>query len=160
MAAATGQHAPRGRSRVVDFRRRENSPNALEEVAACGGDAEHRPAFAQLLERRQRAGVDHAIRADGNDDVVAAELTFNADAARQPPDRRVVEEQRLDRALEQVDQIVVPPNVRQLVRKDRVELRRREPRQHAGRNDNRRTDPADERRHVDERATATARSGG
>ena len=63
----------------------------------------------------------------------------------------MVEEQRLDRALEQVDQIVVPPHVRQLVGQNRVELRWREAGQHAGRHDDRRTDPTDERRHVDER---------
>ena len=42
--------------------------------------------------------------------------------AGQPPDRRVVEEQRLDQRLQQVDQIVVAADVRELVREDGLEL--------------------------------------
>ena len=146
--AATTLHADERDSSIsTGVRIRRTRSRRLPPVAATPSSGRR---IAQFLERRERAGVHDAIGADGDDDVVAAELAFEADAPRQPPDGRVIEEQRLDRALEEIDQVVVPPDVRQLVRENRVELGRREAGQHARRNDNRRTDPADERGHVDE----------
>jgi len=43
-------------------------------------------------------------------------LPFTANLVRQPPDRRMVEENRLDQRLQQVDEVVVPANVGKLAR--------------------------------------------
>ena len=58
---------------------------------------------AQLLEvgKRLRVGVRIAAKADR--EIVAAVLTLDPDAVRQPPDGRMVEEQSLDKGLQKID---------------------------------------------------------
>ena len=104
-------------------------------------------AAAQLLEVGQRARVGVRIAAQADREIVAAVLALGANPPRQPPHRRVVEQQRLDQRLQQVDEIVVAADVRELVGEDRLELLRREPGQRARRQQHHRPQPADHRRH-------------
>ena len=64
----------------------------------------------------------YGIAAQADGEIVAAVLALGANPPRQPPDGRVIEQQRLDERLQQVDEIVVPADVRELVRQDRLEL--------------------------------------
>ncbi len=70
----------------------------------------------------------------------------------------MVEEEGLDRGLEEVDESVVPPHVRELVREERLELRRREPAQRSRRDEERRPQPADDRRDLDESRSSEGES--
>ncbi len=79
----------------------------------------------QPLELDERAGVAHRVAAGGHREVVAAVLALDAHAVRHPPHGGVVEEQRLGRGLQQVHQVVVAADVRQLVGQDQLELLRR-----------------------------------
>ena len=141
--------------RAAGVRRRAEQPaDALEERAAGGGHRQKRlrpGRAAQLLEIGQRVRVGVRIAAQAHRQIVAAVLALDADPARQPPHRRVIEEQRLDERLQQVDEVVVAADVRQLVREDRLELLRRQSSQRARRKQHDRLEPADHRRHVDER---------
>ena len=110
-----------------------------------------RPCAAELLEIGERARVRDAIAAELDREIVAAVLALNPDSVREPPDRRVIEEQRFDDRLQQVDEVVVPPHVGQFVRDHRLELRGRQPGKRARRQQNHRTKPTDDRRHVDDR---------
>ena len=103
-------------------RMRRTRPTSEPSVAAS--------ANAAALHRRQlgeRRDIDQAIAADRDRQIVAAVLALGAHFGRHPPHGRVIEEQRLDDRLQQVDEIVVPPHVRELVRENRFELLRRQP---------------------------------
>src|SRR4029453_6851377 len=63
----------------------------------------------------------------------------------------MIEEQDFDDGLQDVDEIVGAPDVRELVRQNRLEVRRREARKRAQWKDDRRPEPPDDRRYVDER---------
>ena len=84
-------------------------------------------------------------------DVIAAVFPFLADLGRDPPDRGVIKQEGLDPDLDEVDQIVVPPDVRELVGQECIDLRSREPGERTGGQENDRPQPADDRRDFDER---------
>ncbi len=111
------------------------------------------------FELGERFGVADWIAAQRDGDVVAAVLALRANAVREPPHRRMVEEQRLDDRLQHVDGVVVPANVRQLVRENRFDLRRRQRRERRDRQQNRGPQPSDHGRHVDERRFDDVRGG-
>ena len=71
-------------------------------------------------------------------------------APRHPPRRRVVKQQGLDHGLEDADEVVVPPDVRELVGQQRVELERREPRERGRRDEDHRAQPPDDCGYLDQ----------
>ena len=123
----------------------------MEERAA--GRREHEAARirAQFLEVGERSRVSVGIAAEADREVIAAVLALDADPAREPPDRRVIEEQRLDERLQQVDEVVVTTDVRELVREDRFELLRPHTRQRARRHQHDRSKPSDDGGNLDHR---------
>src|SRR5665213_1424387 len=75
----------------------------------------------------QRADVCHSLgRSDR--DLVAANLALHAHLAGEPPDRRVVEQQRFDKPLDEVDPRIEPADMGQFVGDDGIKHVRR----HAG----------------------------
>ena len=78
-------------------------------------------------------------------------LALHADAPGDPPARRVVIQQRFGHRLQHVDQIVVAPDVRQLVGDDRLELGRRQAAQRAGGQHHDRSQPAHHEGHLHHR---------
>jgi hypothetical protein len=72
-------------------------------------------------------------------------LALRANPFRDPPDGRVVEQQRFGNCLQQVHRVVVPPDMCELVREDRFDLRRRQRRDGGDRQENHGTHPADDR---------------
>jgi len=130
---------------------RHEAADPPNEGAARGRERQGRQRVAQPLHPEQRGGVEVGVPADGDRHVVAAVLTLLAHPSRRPPDRRVVEQQRLDRRLQQIHEVVVPPDMRQLVGEQRVELQGRQPDQGARRQQDHRTQPADHGRHLHDR---------
>ncbi len=100
---------------------------------------------ALLFERGRCPGVMQAVLADVDHQIVAAVFALGADLARYPPDGRVIEQERFDGRLNQVDQVIVPANVGQLVRQNRFELLWREAGQRAGRQQDHRFEMPDDR---------------
>jgi hypothetical protein len=121
--------------------------HALEQRTSVRRHGQRETFGAQLLEARERPRVLERVAAHGDREVVAAVLALHAHAARDPPHGRVVEQQRLDDRLQQVDEEVVPPDVRELVRQDHLELRRRQPGHRARRKKDRRAHEPDHRGH-------------
>ena len=125
----------------------EQPAHAQQERAAVCRQRERRP-LTKRLEIGKRAGVGDRITTQADGEVVAAVLALRANASRQPPDGGVIEEQRLDERLQEIDQIVVAPDVRELVRQNRLELLGRQAGQRARRHQHDRLDPADDGRNV------------
>src|SRR2546427_6346499 len=82
--------------------------------------------------------------------IVAAVLALFPDAARYPPHRRMIEEQRLYDALDDVHEVVVAAHVSQLVCEQHLELLRRQTRERTSGHEDHRTQPADDGGDVDQ----------
>ena len=76
-------------------------------------------------------------------------LALDADAVRDPPHCRMVEEQRLDDGLHQVDEEVVAADMRQLVREDHLHLFGGESGERGRGKKDDGTKPSDDGRHFD-----------
>ena len=98
----------------------------MDERPAGGGHRQGRR--AQLLTRqgRERPGVIDGISARPHGHIVAAQLRFGGNLLRCPPDDRVIEEEGFGDNLNQIDQVVMPFHVGQLVSDDGFELVRRQ----------------------------------
>lgn len=70
----------------------------------------------------ERLRVGRAVADRRNRQVIAAALAIRANASRQPPDARMIEEQRFDRRLQHVDDRVVTTDVGDFVRQNRVDV--------------------------------------
>ena len=96
--------------------------NAVHQGSSVGSRGQDGRLAAERLETFERARIADRVPAEGNRDVVAAVLAFDAEAVGQPPHGRVEEEDGLDGRLDQVDRVVVPAHVRQLVGQDGAQL--------------------------------------
>jgi hypothetical protein len=76
--------------------------------AVGGGQGEGLGGVHSLGQRHQGFGQGVAFALGLEDPVVAAMLALAADLLRDPPHGRMVEEQGLDRALQQVDERIPP----------------------------------------------------
>ena len=123
----------------------ENPPDSAEQRTArrCHRESRARGGGGEV---RERGDVGETI-ADFDRQIVAAVLALGADSARHPPHGGVIEQQRLDDRLQQVDEIVVAPHVRELVGDQRFDLRRTQPRERRRRQQHHGFHPADHRRH-------------
>ncbi len=74
-------------------------------------------------------------------------LAFVANLLRNPPDRGVIKEEGLQHILQQIDEIIVPPDMCQLMGQDGFELRRTQTGQQSSRHEHHRPGPADDHRH-------------
>jgi hypothetical protein len=128
---------------VTLARHTQQPRDAMHQRATAGGQHQLRVGAAQLLELHQRLGVRQRVARGAHREIVAAQLALLAHPPRHPPHRGMIEEQRLDRALQQVDQVVVAADVRQLVGQDRLDLGRAQAAQHAGRKQDHGTQPAE-----------------
>jgi len=102
----------------------------------------------RLLQHGESLRVVERIAANGNRDVVAAVLAFNSNPFRHPPDRGMIKQHRFGERLEHVDEIVVAPNVGELVRENRLHLRWCQGGQRRNGKQNRRAQPANNCRNV------------
>ena len=142
---------PALRSRRLGRRQLEDPPDAVQELSAAGcGNGNGQSRRPPGLELRQRLRISDAIAAHSNRHIVATVFAFGPNPVRQPPDRGVIKEKRLRERLEQIDGVVVTADVRQLVRENRLDLRRRQRCHRCDRKKNDRAKAPDQRRDVDE----------
>ena len=107
-----------------------------------GGRAEHAVEFGQ----RERKAATIAQGLGGQ--VVSDQLAFVADAARQPPHHRVIEQQGLDHGLQQVDQVIVAADMRQFMGEQGLQQTGRHPCDERGGQQHHRPPPADRQRRI------------
>jgi|SRR5579862_4541910 len=131
----------------------QQTEDASRKRAVVDGHGE-RGSLAPLLHERERASVIDGIAVNGDGGVIAAIFAFDAYAAADPPDRRVIEEQCFNRDLEKIDEAVEAADVSEFVSDDRFDLRFRETRKSRGGEKNHRTEPADDRGRVERGAFA------
>jgi hypothetical protein len=62
------------------------------------------------------------VPCDGDDEIVATTFSLGSHDVRDPPHGRVIKEEALDQALEDVDQIIVAANVCQLMEQNDFDL--------------------------------------
>jgi hypothetical protein len=133
--------------------------DSLHQDTSVGGDGQRVGVAllaAQSFERGECARVDEHVarRADG--EVVAGVLALDAHAPGQPPHRRVIKEQGLGHALQEVAEVIVAAYVRQFVREESFELRRAQTRQSRRGHEDDGAQAPDDGRHFDERRLAQA----
>jgi len=102
----------------------------------------------RLLQHGQSLRVVERITANGDRYVVATVLTLHPDPFGYPPDGGVIKQHRFGERLQNVDEIVVAPDVGELVRENRLDLRWCQCGQRRDRKQNRWTQPANNRRNV------------
>ena len=76
---------------------------------------------APLFHQRKRACIFDRVAAESHGHVVAAVLAFRPNLFIQPPDRGMVEQQRLDANLEHIHKRIKPLDVRQFVGDHRLQ---------------------------------------
>ena len=128
----------------------ENSKNARAQsgagLMAVQSHSKMQPGAALFFEAEQRGGVDGGIGTGGDRDVVAAQLALFANAAADPPDRGVEEEEGFDQGLEKVPEVVGAADVGELVREHDFKLLGAEAGERGdGKQDPRADDPRGER---------------
>src|SRR5438067_959223 len=116
---------------------------AIAGAARVMAGAARAMAIAETAGAGSAAGAG-AASANGDGEIVAAVFALVANAIGNPPHRRVIEHQRLDERLHQIDEEVVAADVRELVRKNHLDLLGRETRERRGGEKNHRTQPADD----------------
>ena len=154
------RHRPARRSRFVRDGNPKNAAHAIEQRPAGRRHRHPRREGAPGFELGERLCVADRVAAERDGDVVAAVLALHANPLRQPPHGRVVEQERLRDRLQHVQGVVVAADVRELVRQDRFDLRRRQRRECGDREQNRRTQPADDGRDVHQRRLDDVRGRG
>src|SRR5215475_2862824 len=101
--------------------------NAFYQPAAGGSNGKTSHGLPGFFEPRQSRRVIEWIGALVYDYRIAALFPLDTHAMRQPPDGGVIEEDGLGDVLQQVYEIVVAPDVRELVHEDGIRLTRRQP---------------------------------
>ena len=101
-----------------------------------------------MLERRKSGGVLVRIFRDGNNQVIAAFFALDANHPRNPPSRRVIEQQAFRETLEQVHEIVVAFDMHQFVKQDRFDLSGWKAGEHPDRHQDYRTKMTEKKWHV------------
>ena len=117
--------------------------DAIEQGTSIRAEGQGGCAAAQLFQRGQGLRIDQTISAKFDGDFVAANFPFRPHAARNPPHGRMVEEQCLQHVLQEIYQIIVTADVRQLVGQNGLQVRGRQARQGRRRQEDERPQPAD-----------------
>ena len=102
----------------------EQPLHSPQERGAVGGRHQPNGCRTQPLHLQERAGEESRVAAQLHGDVVAALLALQPDPTRDPPDRRVIEEQGLNRCLNKIDQIVTSADMSKLVSQQSFQLLR------------------------------------
>jgi hypothetical protein len=113
----------RPRTFISRDRPAQDSSNAIDQGSTGCCHRQRHTVGPRLLQHSESLRVVERIAANGDRDVVAAMLALNSDPFRYPPDRGVIKQHRFGERLEHVDEIVVAPDVGELVRENRLHLR-------------------------------------
>ena len=117
--------------------------------AVGGGQCEGFGGVRPFGQRHQGFGQGVPLALGLEDTVVATMFALAADLFRDPPHGRMVEEQGLDRALQQVDEWIPPVHVGQLMQQQRLDLQAWQTLEHSKRQHEHRPEPPDDERPVD-----------
>jgi hypothetical protein len=125
------QHARRPpAARLPANRQTQHMSNSLEKLHLSSSDSscQAKQGFAgrATSDKLKRRSVCDFFPRGRHRQAVAAQLALAAHLTRQPPNRRVKKQHRLQRTLQQVHPQIVPPNVRQLMRQHGFHHRRRQ----------------------------------
>jgi hypothetical protein len=131
--------------------RSQQATNAIDQPSPARTQGQRGAGPSQILEVGQRRDIRKPISTGVDDDVVAAVFTLDADLPRAPPHGRVIEQQRFNRCLPEVDEIVVPPDVSELVCDHGLEVGDWQSADDTRRQQNHGTQAADDRGDVDDR---------
>src|SRR5450631_2398691 len=74
------------------------------------------------LQLSKSSRICERIATDRHGHIVATLFALGANVPRHPPDRRVVEQQGFGHALQNVNQKIVPPDVRELMQQQRLQM--------------------------------------
>src|SRR3569833_372141 len=119
----------------------------LQGSSTCGEGGSN----ARGFETREGEHVNKRIAGDGNRNIVAAVFALQTDVARNPPDGGMGEERRFSEALQDVEQVIVPPDVSQFMREQSFHVLARHSGERADRDENDRPEPSDHDRTLDQR---------
>ena len=161
-----GQRAPRrasarpGRVAGGGTRLAQQPGDAMRQGAAGRGHDRLELGRTRRFQLRQGARIGEGIAVDARRPVVATQLALRANVAGHPPDRGMVEQQRLDDALQDVDQIIVAADVRQFVKQKRFHLFGRQSGERADRHQHDGTKPAHDRGRLHQRRNQEAHRAG
>jgi len=100
----------------------EQASNTFHETTSSCGQRTFAHGSAVLLQRGQRRGVLVRAALRRHYQIVTTVFTFGADHAGNPPDGGVIERQAFHENLQQIHQIIVPPDMRQFVQQDGFHL--------------------------------------
>ncbi len=125
--------------------------DAVGQRSTIGGDRGTEMRRAIRFQLRQRTRIRERITADRDGHIVAAQFALGANVPRYPPDRGVIKQQGFGNALQNVDQIIVPPDMRQLMQQQRLQMLRRKTAERSDRHQHHGTQPADHGRHLHQR---------
>ena len=78
--------------------------------------------MSEPFESGQRSDVQGDVAARRHGEIIAAVLALASNARADPPDRRMVEEHRLDGRLHEVDEVIVAADVCELVCQKKLDL--------------------------------------
>lgn len=131
----------------------EQTRDASDERTTVGGHSQSRT-LPPLFHECERSGVFDGIAADGERSVIAAIFAFGADAFVQPPDGRMIEEQRLGGDLKKINEAIEAANVGELVGNDSGELIFGKAAERGYRQENDGTEPVDDSRRFEREAFA------
>jgi hypothetical protein len=123
----------------------------MKERTASTSHGESWGGRAHLFQLRQGTRIGNGIATHTDGAIITAEFPFVANSRGDPPNCRMVEEKRLDKHLQDVDEVVVSTDVRQLMGDQRFELLRRQTRHNSDRQENHGAEPTDDRRHFRKR---------
>src|SRR5207248_3126006 len=125
----------------------EDANDALGERTPIHSHCEHR-CTAPFLHQREGTSILDSIATEQHGHVIAAMFAFCANTFVQPPDRGMVEEQRLNTNLEYVHKGIEPLNVRQFVSDHGLKLVFGKPRESSYRQEHDRAKPSNHRRRL------------
>ena len=103
-----------------------------------------------MLDRGKRPHIFGFASTSRDCCIVTAILALDTNPPRDHPHRRMIEQHGLGKRLKQIDEVVMPTDVRQLVGQNCVQLRGRQARHQIDRKQNHRPQPADHRRRFDQ----------
>jgi len=136
----------------------EQTADAGEQIAPVGGEGQF--GDADLFHFYERVRVFDGVTAQGYGNIVAAMFPLVTDLAANPPNGRMVEQQRLDGGLDETNEIVVAADMRKLIGEEGADLRFGESSESSDREKDIRTQPADNSGNFSEACGVEADSSG
>ena len=122
--------------------------NRSQRCCCAGGSRQRTP--APLFQFDEGPGVRQGISTDGHHLIIAAKFALHPYPMGDPPDHRMVEQQGFHYGLNKIEEIIVAPDMSQLVNQDRLDLLWSHTDQDPCRHQDHRTQPANDHGHLNQ----------